>query len=409
MLCLYCVRVCTSISGIWSGFATEAVNLCWNQNTHEGRKFAGRFAGKDANCCAFVSQPKQPLVKARSGRRGSERIAAAAVVLFAGSRCFAADHPQYSLSRTDDTEKCFQWWCPKGGLESITSKSLIHCFRLLVMPSPSFFFLEGAPCRIFWPCFSGCFLWAQKLKDILQVISWYLLVKRAAVRAESLLTREIARHPSSVIGCDRHVVQSIESDSEDLPRVNPEDVEDLEWISQSLGVSLRFVVQWCSSRELNPANSSKRWICQQHMHYHVSHLIFSHLLSSVSSIICELHFHTHQFASWCCSQYSDCWGIITSTLCVSQILTQTNLTWGFQGGLESVNRWSPYWWLEFSLLWQSLAIMHVLLVPRRIPVRLYRLYCCHFLPLLCLLASIYVCFPNQLATFRLLSGLIYMI
>ena len=49
--------------------------------THEGRKFAGRFAGKDANCCAFVSQPKQPLVKARSGRLGSERIAAAAVVL----------------------------------------------------------------------------------------------------------------------------------------------------------------------------------------------------------------------------------------------------------------------------------------------------------------------------------------
>lgn len=48
---------------------------------HEGRKFAGRFAGKDANCCAFVSQPKQPLVKARSGRLGSERIAAAAVVL----------------------------------------------------------------------------------------------------------------------------------------------------------------------------------------------------------------------------------------------------------------------------------------------------------------------------------------
>ena len=46
-----------------------------------------------------------------------------------------------------------------------------------------------------------------------------------------------------MIGCDRHVVQSIESDSEDLPRVNPEDVEDLEWISQSLGVSLRFVVQ----------------------------------------------------------------------------------------------------------------------------------------------------------------------
>ena len=42
---------------------------------------------------------------------------------------------------------------------------------------------------------------------------------------------------------DRHVVQSIKSDSEDLPRVNPEDVEDLEWISQSLGVSLRFVTQ----------------------------------------------------------------------------------------------------------------------------------------------------------------------
>ena len=29
--------------------------------------------------------------------------------------------------------------------------------------------------------------------------------------------------------------------AKDLPRVNPEDVEDLEWISQSLGVSLSFV------------------------------------------------------------------------------------------------------------------------------------------------------------------------
>ena len=216
-----------SISGIWIGFATEAVNLCWNQNNYTwGSEICRHICWKGCKLLCLC-QPAETAARESTQRTAGEwadRSCSSCSV--AGSWRFAAGHPQYSLSRTDDTKECFRWWCLKGGLESIPSKTLIHCLRLLLMPSRIVLFR----------------LLPLGTEAERHFASNFLIFAGEKGRGSCRKPFDKGNCTASKLS-DRHVVQSIKSDSEDLPRVNPEDVEDLEWISQSLGVSLRFVTQ----------------------------------------------------------------------------------------------------------------------------------------------------------------------
>ena len=113
--------------------------------------------------------------------------------------------------------------------------------------------------------------------------------------------------------------------TKDLPRVNPADVQDLEWISQSLGFSLR----WNGDHE--------KW-----------------------HSLCFKGAGENPLNHWNVPLR----GIITSSLCVSQILTQTNLTWGFQ--------WSKFpslvnGWRFFSGLFGCMLFFHFIWCMTYIP------------------------------------------